>query len=77
MRAPLLTWEEGELSIYRMRRGRAAPPMTHKERLRGIEWQRKWKAAHRDEEAGDAVQLDPLVPAVAAPLEGDGNDFAD
>lgn len=27
--------------------------------------------------SGDAVQLDPLVPAVAAPLQRDGNDFAD
>ena len=33
--------------------------------------------AHSDEEGRDAVQLHPLVPAVAAPLEGDGDDLAD
>ncbi len=48
-----------------------------KEPLLGIEWRWKRTATYRDEEAGGAVQLDPLVPAVAAPLEGDGDDLAD
>ena len=84
MRAPLLAWEGwGGISGWNqnvrrmMKCDRAALPITHKERLQGIEWLQRWRAAHRDEEGGNAVQQDPLVSTVAAPLEGDGDDFAD